>query len=409
MNFKLGLCQMAGTLDKEETRAIAEKFVREAAENGAQVVALPEMWDCPYSNDYFRDYAEPADGPTVEFMSKLAADLGVYLIGGSISELDGDKVYNTSFSFNRQGDLIGRHRKVHLFDIDVEGGIRFMESDTLTAGEDMTILDTEFCKIGVAICYDVRFPEWHRKMALAGAKLIVLPAAFNMTTGPAHWDLTMRARALDNQVYFAANAPARDENGVYVAYGNSCIASPWGDFIAHADEKEQIIYGDIDLDRVDAVREQLPQIAFIGIGFYGNIIKKNAVGNAIAVLSLNVPLTAWWETSHKIRQHNIAIEEAGIMQDNLGKMMSLEEEKAYSDMLDAYMLMKSDSSALEVAKENYRLSNLNYAAGNTTLSEVLQAHALLLQAQNAITDRRTTYTVARRRLLDLKGNNEHKR
>ena len=258
MKFKLGLCQIAGSIDKEVAKQNAEKHVREAAENGAQVIALPEMWDCPYSNDYFRDYAEPANGPTVEFMSNLASDLGVYLIGGSISELDGDKVYNTSFCFNRHGDIIGRHRKVHLFDIDVEGGIRFMESDTLTAGEDMTILDTEYCKIGVAICYDVRFPEWFRKMALAGAKLIVLPAAFNMTTGPAHWDLTMRARALDNQVYFAANAPARDENGVYVAYGNSCIASPWAEFIAHADEKEQIIYGDIDLDRVDAIRQQLP-------------------------------------------------------------------------------------------------------------------------------------------------------
>jgi predicted amidohydrolase len=258
MKFKLGLCQIGGSMDKEEAKKNAEKHVRQAAENGAQVIVLPEMWDCPYSNDYFREYAEPADGPTVEFMSKLASDLGIYLIGGSISELDGDKVYNTSFSFNRQGDLIGRHRKVHLFDIDVEGGIRFMESDTLTAGEEMTVLDTEYCKIGVAICYDVRFPEWFRKMALAGAKLIVLPAAFNMTTGPAHWDLTMRARALDNQVYFAANAPARDENGVYVSYGNSCIASPWGDFIAHADEKEQIIIAELDLDRIEDVRKRLP-------------------------------------------------------------------------------------------------------------------------------------------------------
>ena len=258
MKFKLGLCQMAGTMDKDETRAIADKFVREAAENGAQVISLPEMWDCPYSNDYFRDYAEPADGPTVEFMSRLAEELKVYLIGGSISELDGGRGYNTSFIFYPSGRIIGRHRKVHLFDIDVEGGIRFMESDTLTAGNELTVVDTEFCKIGVAICYDIRFPEWFRKMALAGAQLIVLPAAFNMTTGPAHWDLSIRARALDNQVYMAANAPARVEDGVYVSYGNSCIASPWGDFIAHADEKPQIIYGDIDLDRVAAVREQLP-------------------------------------------------------------------------------------------------------------------------------------------------------
>ena len=258
MKFKLGLCQIPGSMDKNQTRQMADRYVRQAAEQGAQVISLPEMWNCPYSNDYFRDYAEPADGPSVEFMSRLAEELGVYLIGGSISELDDDKVYNTSFSFDRQGKIIGRHRKVHLFDIDVEGGIRFMESDTLTAGQEMTVIDTEFCRIGVAICYDIRFPEWSRKMALAGAKLILLPAAFNMTTGPAHWDLSIRARALDNQVYFAACAPARDEKGVYVSYGNSCIASPWGDFIAHADEKTQVLLGDIDLDRVEEIRQQLP-------------------------------------------------------------------------------------------------------------------------------------------------------
>lgn len=256
--FKIGLCQMKGSFDKQESMKTAEKFVREAAANGADVISLPEMWNCPYSNDYFREYAEKADGKTVEFLSGLAADLGVYLVGGSIPELDGDKVYNTSFSFDRSGNVIGKHRKVHLFDIDVKDGIRFMESDTLTAGCDMTVIDTEFCKIGVAICYDVRFPEWFRKMALAGAKLIILPAAFNMTTGPAHWDLTMRARALDNQVYFAANSPARDENGPYQAYGGSCVADPWGAFVAHADEKECIIYADIDLDRVESIRQQLP-------------------------------------------------------------------------------------------------------------------------------------------------------
>ena len=140
MKFKLGLCQILGSTDKNESRKTADRYVREAAEQGAQVIALPEMWNCPYSNDYFRDYAEPADGETVQFMSRLADELGVYLIGGSISELDGDKVYNTSFSFDRKGNVIGRHRKVHLFDIDVEGGIRFMESDTLTAGQDMTLI-----------------------------------------------------------------------------------------------------------------------------------------------------------------------------------------------------------------------------------------------------------------------------
>ena len=256
--FRIGLCQMKGSFDKNESMANAEDFIRQAAKGGAEVISLPEMWNCPYANEYFREYAETADGAAVSFMSKLAEELGIYLIGGSIPELEGEKVYNTSFSFDRKGRIIGRHRKVHLFDIDVKGGIRFMESDTLTPGDELTVLDTEFGRIGVAICYDVRFPEWHRKMALAGAKLIVLPAAFNMTTGPAHWDLSMRARALDNQVYFAANSPARDEDGPYVAYGNSCIADPWGSFIAHADEKECVLYGDIDFEKVEAVRQQLP-------------------------------------------------------------------------------------------------------------------------------------------------------
>ena len=256
--FKLALCQLKGSYDKEESRQTVRRYVTEAASNGADVIALPEMWDCPYSNDYFREYAETADGETVKFMSDLAAELGVYLIGGSISEIDDDKVYNTAFCFDREGRMIGRHRKTHLFDIDVEGGIRFMESDTLTAGDSATVIDTEFGKIGVAICYDVRFPELFRRMTLDGARMVILPAAFNMTTGPAHWDITMRARALDNQIFFAANSPARDEEGIYVAYGNSCIVSPWGDFIAHADEKECILYADIDFDYEDSIRDQLP-------------------------------------------------------------------------------------------------------------------------------------------------------
>lgn len=256
--FKLALCQLKGSYDKEESRQTVRRYVTEAASNGADVIALPEMWDCPYSNDYFREYAETADGETVKFMSDLAAELGVYLIGGSISEIDDDKVYNTAFCFDREGRMIGRHRKTHLFDIDVEGGIRFMESDTLTAGDSATVIDTEFGKIGVAICYDVRFPELFRRMTLDGARMVILPAAFNMTTGPAHWDITMKARALDNQIFFAANSPARDEEGIYVAYGNSCIVSPWGDFIAHADEKECIIYADIDFDYEDSIRDQLP-------------------------------------------------------------------------------------------------------------------------------------------------------
>ncbi|WP_037372368.1 carbon-nitrogen hydrolase family protein [Anaerovorax odorimutans] len=258
MIIKLALCQMMGDMKKEKSLDKAEKMIKEAAKKGSNIIALPEMFNCPYSNKYFREFAEDDNGQTVSLLSSLAKELNVYIIGGSIAELSNDLVYNTSYSFNREGKIIGKHRKIHLFDIDVKGGITFKESDTLTAGDSTTIIDTEYGKVGVAICYDVRFPELFRKMALAGAKLIVLPAAFNMTTGPAHWDITMRVRALDNQIYFAAVSPARDLNGPYQAYGGSCVVNPWGEFCAKTDSKETIVYADIDTDYIDTIRDQLP-------------------------------------------------------------------------------------------------------------------------------------------------------
>ena len=256
--FRLALCQIAGSDDKDRNIAKAEEYIRKAAAEGAHVVSLPEMWNCPYSNDYFREFAEDEQGRCVRFMSQLAGELGIYLIGGTIAELADDKVYNTAYCFDKNGKIIGKHRKAHLFDIDIAGKFRFMESDTLTAGDSVTVIDTVFGKIGVAVCYDVRFPELFKRMALEGAKLIVLPAAFNTTTGPAHWELLMRARAVDNQVYFAANAPARDDDGIFKAYGYSCTVNPWAEVVAKADEKECIIYSDIDFAYVDEIREQLP-------------------------------------------------------------------------------------------------------------------------------------------------------
>lgn len=149
------------------------------------------------------------------------------------------------------------------------------------------------------------------------------------------------------------------------------------------------------------IGEALPQLAFVGIGYYGNIIRNNPTGNAVALLSLSIPITNWWETSLKVREHNLRIDEARTMQEDLDKKMSLEEEKAYTDMVDAYMLIHSDSAALDLAQENYRLANLNYSAGTITLNDVLQAQTLLLKAQNALTDRRIAYLIARRRLQDL--------
>ncbi len=256
-NVKIALIQMKVGLDKKENIERARMLLEEAAGKGAEIAALPEMFNCPYNNDCFRSYGESFPGETTGMLSEQARKHGMYIVGGSIPELEGGNVYNTSYIFDRKGKLIGKHRKVHLFDIDVKGKITFKESDVLTPGDSMTVFDTEWGKIGVMICYDIRFPEFTRKMALAGAKAVFVPAAFNMTTGPAHWELTFRARALDNQVYMFGISSARNEKG-YIAYGNSIATNSWGEVIGRLDEKEGILMVDVDLDDVNEIRESLP-------------------------------------------------------------------------------------------------------------------------------------------------------
>jgi predicted amidohydrolase len=258
MKYRLALCQIKGSMDKAAAYAAAGAAAERAAELGADVVCLPEMWNCPYSSRYFREFAEGDEGDSVRFMSGLARGMGAVLIGGSIPELDGDRVYNTSYIFSEDGAIIGKHRKIHLFDVDIAGGFRFMESETLSPGDGMTVVDSSFGRIGVAICYDVRFPGLFSAMADAGAELIALPAAFSMATGPAHWDLLMAARALDSQTYFAACSPARDLSAPYHAYGHSCVISPWGEFCAKADHREAVVCADIDREYLAEVRAQLP-------------------------------------------------------------------------------------------------------------------------------------------------------
>lgn len=256
----VGLCQMRVTDNKEQNLKKAKEMINKACEKGAEFIVLPEMFNCPYNNKYFRKFAETfPNGETLKMLSTIAKDKNIYLVGGSIPEKDHEgKIYNTSFVFNNLGELIGKHRKIHLFDIDVEGGVKFKESDVLSPGNNITVFDTHFGKMGVAICYDIRFPELIRLMTLKGAEIIIIPAAFNMTTGPAHWELTMRARALDNQVYLLANSPARDETFSYVAYANSLIVDPWGKILGKLDEKEGILIGEIDILKVSKIREQLP-------------------------------------------------------------------------------------------------------------------------------------------------------
>ena len=176
-------------------------------------------------------------------------------------EADGERIYNTSFVFDPAGRQAAFHRKMHLFDIDVKGGQRFMESETFTAGDSVTVFDTPFGKLGLCICFDLRFPELARCMALAGARAIVTPAAFNMTTGPAHWELLFRQRAVDNQLFTLGVAPARDEQGPYVSYGNTILCSPWGEVLARAGSAPALLLADVDLNQNESIRAQLPLLS----------------------------------------------------------------------------------------------------------------------------------------------------
>ena len=185
--FKLAVVQIRTETDKEKTFDKAERMINEAADNGAELVVLPEMWNCPYSKKYFHAFADSENGESREAMSRWARENGVILVGGSVPEKCGDKLYNTCFVYDESGEQIARHRKVHLFDVDIEGGVRFKESNSFAAGEDITVFDTKFGRMGVEICFDIRFPELARAMAKRGAEVILCPAQFNMTTGPRHW------------------------------------------------------------------------------------------------------------------------------------------------------------------------------------------------------------------------------
>ncbi len=259
MKLKIALCQINVVDNKKENIENAKSMILKAMQENTDFIVLPEMFNCPYENEKFIEYCEEENTSyTLSEISKLANKNNTYILAGSIPEKEENKVYNTSYLFDKNGSIIAKHRKMHLFDIDVKGKIYFKESDTLSPGNQVTIAKTEFGKIGIGICYDIRFPELARLMVENGAQILFYPGAFNMTTGPAHWELTFRARALDNQVYCVGVAPALNKNANYHSYGHSIITNPWGEIVTQLDEKENIKIVEIDLEEIKKVREELP-------------------------------------------------------------------------------------------------------------------------------------------------------
>lgn len=268
-SVKLALIQLACTADKTHNLSHARTKVLEAAKSGSKIVVLPECFNSPYGTKYFPQYAEtllpspPSEkqSPTFHALSKLAKEANVYLVGGSIPEFEEktENLYNTSLTFGPSGELLATHRKVHLFDIDIPGKIKFRESDVLSPGNKITLLDLpEYGKIAIAICYDIRFPELATIAARKGAFLLLYPGAFNLTTGALHWELQARARAMDNQVYVGLCSPARDMSADYHAWGHSMAVDPNAEIMEQLDEKEGIVLQELRAGRIEEVRKGIP-------------------------------------------------------------------------------------------------------------------------------------------------------
>ncbi|KAK4104673.1 carbon-nitrogen hydrolase [Parathielavia hyrcaniae] len=270
---KLACVQLASGPDKTANLLHAADKVREAAATGAKIVVLPECFNSPYGCDHFPAYAEtllpspptPSQSPSFHALSAMARDNNIYLIGGSIpeqvtTEEDEKKTYyNTSLTFSPTGALLATHRKVHLFDISIPGGITFRESDVLSPGNKVTLVDLpEYGRLAVAICYDVRFPELATVAARRGCFALVYPGAFNLTTGPLHWQLLGRARAVDNQLYVALCSPARDLSAGYHAWGHSLVVDPMAQVMVEAGEGEEVVVAELDGDRIEQARKGIP-------------------------------------------------------------------------------------------------------------------------------------------------------
>lgn len=283
----LALCQMAVGSNKEDNLDTAERLISAAVSRGAELVVLPECFLCPYGNQYFPEYAEdmggtspaqaPARSPSAHRMAQLAAHHSIHLVAGSMPERAEDgTLYNTSLTFGPDGSVLAKFRKLHLFDIDVPGGITFKESDTLSPGDTLATVDMGKCTVGVGICFDIRFPELASLYQQQGCDLLVYPGAFNMTTGPLHWELLARARAVDNQLYVAVCSPARDPDASYVAWGHSMVVDPWGTVMEECEEDEKVLVVEIDLDKVQQTRQQVPSTSGRRVDLYATTWKGNS-------------------------------------------------------------------------------------------------------------------------------------
>jgi predicted amidohydrolase len=254
--------QMSSTTDKEENKGTAEALIREAASAGAQLVALPELWSCHGLDNVYRENAEPIPGPTTDFLGDLARELGVYLLGGSILEggRDSERLANTSTFFDPSGEMTALYRKIHLFDVKVSDK-EYLESANIAPGSEIVAAKAGPATLGLSVCYDVRFPELYRLLALRGAEILAVPAAFTLQTGKDHWEILLRARAVENQAFVIAPAQWGQKADGRWTFGRSMIVDPWGIVLATCPDRDGYALATLDLDYLDSFRTEFPALA----------------------------------------------------------------------------------------------------------------------------------------------------
>jgi deaminated glutathione amidase len=261
--IRVACVQMTSRADKAANLETAERLVAQAASTGADVVVLPEKWNAIGDAALFHATAEPLDGgESVTAMSGWARTHGITLVGGSIAERrEGrEKLSNTSLVFDSDGEIVATYRKIHLFDVEV-GGVVYRESEAEEPGEEAVVAEAEDWKLGLSVCYDVRFPELYRILALEGAQLVTVPAHFTTPTGKDHWHVLLRARAIENQLYVAAAAQTGETLPGKPAYGRSLIVDPWGLVLAQAPDEQTVISAELNRAHLEEIRAKLPSLA----------------------------------------------------------------------------------------------------------------------------------------------------
>jgi len=254
--------QLNSQEDKQRNLEVAERLVRDAARDGADLVCLPERWNLLGDSATILDGAETLDGPSLAAARSWASELGIHLLAGSIAErAEGhERLFNTSVLIGPDGEDVAAYRKIHMFDVEVEG-TTFRESDHDQPGEEIVIAPLDDLELGLSVCYDLRFPELYRILAVRGARVIAVPSAFTVPTGRAHWEVLLRARAIENQAFVVAPDQIGKAPPHFESYGHSAIVDPWGVVLAMAPDEECFVAADLDLAEQQRMREKLPALA----------------------------------------------------------------------------------------------------------------------------------------------------